>query len=468
VAIKQVKVDVNDLTLGMFVSSLDRPWAQTPFPIQGMLIKTTKDISGLRAYCDHVFINITKGKSPIEEPEKVETKPKKKPELAPSETHRATKPKDNKEILEVPPIQVRRNVYTETIPLSKESAKAEHVLTELRGNLTLAVKQIARDKPIDYKSLNESVNGMVESVLRCPDAFSWMLRLRQKDHHTHDHSLRAALWAVQFGRYIGLPKDEINVLCMGALMKDIGKVRISNAILRKKHRTVEEQEEYEKFIEYGMDMLRQTDGIEPRIISVVHFHCEYHNGTGFPQGIAGARIPLLARIAGIASTFDALSNPRESTETVAPSRAVSLLYNMRNKQFQEDIVVQFIQSVGLYPTGTLVELSTGDIGVVVEQDPKSRLTPRVAVLKKTTGSPLMVDECVVIDLRDEDDARNKLKNQGISRAETIAKLTIVRDLEASSYDVDLTNISTTFLVDEAAKSNPTFRTLRERLFKKSS
>jgi len=158
---------------------------------------------------------------------------------------------------------------------------------------------------------------------------------------------------------------------------------------------------------------------------------------------------LLARIAGIATTYDAISNPREAVEPVAPSRAVSLLYNMRNNQFQEDLVVKFIQSIGLYPTGTLVELTTGDIGVVIEQHPQSRLMPQIAVLDQEETT--LGGNCVLVDLKDEQETRRLLMENGRERVMGVAKVAIARDLEPTGYDVDLTAISSLFIQAEVNK-----------------
>ncbi len=441
-SIKQVKIRAEDITIGMFVSCLDRPWSQTPFPIQGLLVKSPKEISALRNYCDYVFIDVSKGASPlgttVTEGYAVKSGQGKRIISSLTKAQAGITEKSD-----VTPIEVKRNVYTEVVPLSSEVAHAEKALLQLRGQFTLAAKQIAKGRDFDYQQLKDAVADMVNSVVRCPDAFTWLLRLRLKDQHTHDHSMRAALWAVQFARYIGMPKGDMSVLCLGTLLKDIGKVKLPNGLLRKKRRTAEENKEYQQFVEYGVEMLRASKSVEPRVISVVRYHCERFDGSGFPEGIMGGKIPLLARVAGIATTYDAISNPQESEDPVAPSRAVSLLYNMRDKKFQDDLVVQFIQSIGLYPTGTLVELTTGDVGVVVEQHADSRLTPKVAVFnqKKAKAS----GEYILLDLKDEEQSRNALLSTGVAKARSVSKLAIARDLELSGYDVDIPAVTSIFM-----------------------
>lgn len=433
-SIKQVKVFVSDIKVGMFVSSLDRPWEHTPFPIQGFLVRGHEEVTSLRAHCDYVFIDVTKGRGGISgvplqgyrpSVSNIKEIPFAKNQASP---WRST----------ILPIEVKPHVYATVAPLAQEMEHAGKALLHLRGQYTLATKQLSKGKDFDYPSLKDSVSDMVNSVVRCPDAFTWLLRLRLKDQHTHDHSMRSALWAVQFARHIGMNKEDMSVLCMGTLLKDIGKVKLPNSLLRKKNRSDEETIEYQKFVSYGVEMLSKFDHVDAAVISVVKFHREFHNGKGYPRGIEGAKIPLLARIAGIATVYDACSNPRESSDPVAPSRAVNILYKMRDREFPEDLVIKFIQSIGLYPTGTLIELTTGDLAVVVEQHVNSRLMPKVAVLNQgqftATAAP---DGYVLVDLRDESAARKLLLKAGQSKANEVATLGVARDLEPSSYELDL-------------------------------
>ena len=447
-AIKRLQIRAQDLVLGMFVSGLDRPWSQTPFPLQGFHVRTPKDIDKVKSYATYVYIDVTKGRSPSPgtkiyssqtdraDGERIE--PASPPELKPQRA-------DLKKFKSVPPrpIEIREGIYQKTVSMQVEAAHAEKIVRELKGNLTLVTKQIAKGRIAKLDDLQESVDGMVASVLRCPDAFSWLMRLRHKDQHTYDHSLRAALLTAQFGRFAGFSKNDIGILCMGALLKDIGKVKIPRTILAKQERSAHEEVQYRKFVGYGVDILRSLGGVDPKVISIVKYHCERMDGSGFPQGVSGNKIPLHARIVGIATEYDAISSPRESKFPVAPSRAVSLIYNMRSKGFQEDLVVKFIQSIGLYPTGTMVELTSGDLAVVLEQDTQSRLTPTVAVLDRTM--PYLGESVIFVDLKEEAEARRKLLDSGRDDIINVPKLAIARDLEPTTYDVDLKAISDAYL-----------------------
>lgn len=469
-AIKEIRIRVQDLTVGMYVSGLDRPWAQTPFPLQGFQIRKPGDIETIKSYCTSVYIDVTKGRGPIQPADvlSVSTPPSARDEINPVSrpmqlmADKPSKAESRREQVKPSPVTIRRGVYENTRPMRLEAAEAEMVVRDLKNQLVLATRQLTKGKALDYRTLQQVGNRMVDSVLRCPDAFTWLLRLREKDQYSHEHTLRCALWAIQFARYAGMEREQISILCMGALLKDIGKTRLPASLLRKAERTPEEESQYHKFVDYSVEILRDLEGVGPKVISVVRYHCEKMDGSGFPLGIAGNKIPLLARILGIATAYDLISSPRDAVEPISPSKAVSTLYNMRNTAFQEDLVVHFIQSVGLYPPGTLVELTTGDLGVVLEQDPRSRLAPRIAVLN-TSGDDLG-DNCIFIDLRDQEGARKALEESG--KQVTVSKLAIARDLEPTSYDVEFEKISASYLQQVMATPERVgfFTGLKERLF----
>lgn len=466
--IDQIQIKAQDLALGMFVSGLDRPWSQTPFPLQGFYIRDDKDLAELRGYCRHVYIDVSKGRGPVAADGLAAANALAEPS-APEPSSpaarfglRKNQPVSLADHARPASIGIRKGIYETTVPMRIEALQAERIVRTLKGQLTLATRQILKGRPLDYPALKRCVDDMVGSVLRCPDAFTWLLRLREKDRQSHDHSLRSALWAVQYARFVGMPKEEIATLCLGTLLKDIGKMRLPAGLLTKANRSEDEEQEYRRFVLHGVEMLMETGAIEPKVIAVVRYHCERFDGSGFPEGVGGNNIPLLARIAGIATVYDAISNPRESAQPVAPSRAVSMLYNMRNSAFQEDLVVTFIQSAGLYPTGTLVELTTGDLGIVLDQHPSSRLTPRIAVLDRW-GEDLNRG-FIIIDLKEEEQSRRQLLQSGRDNVASVTKIAIARDLEPTGYDIDFAKLSATLLGarEEQVKAG-LLATLKQRL-----
>jgi HD-GYP domain-containing protein (c-di-GMP phosphodiesterase class II) len=433
-SLKQLKVFIHELDVGMFVSALDKPWAETPFPIQGFAIKTGADISRVKAYCDYVFVDTEKGRSPLDVASASATPSNFSVKLDGQSSGSAGRSFDSRtQNRNSASFLVRPNTYKKTVELAKEIPAARRVMNNLLGCLTLASRQLVRGGAFNQDQLRESVDDMVDSVIRCPDAFTWLLRLRAKDVHSHDHSVRSSLWATQFGRHIGLDVNELKDLCLATLLKDIGKIKLDRTLLHNMSRTVDEEAEYRSFVSQSVEQLHKAGFENRRVLNIIKFHCERFNGSGFPKGVSGSRIPFLASVAGIASDFDMLCNPREVGETLSPSQATGRLYELRGKNFAENLVLEFIQSVGLYPAGTIVELTTGDCGMVVEQNAKSRLMPRIAVFDKITEPDT---QCIFVDLKNEQQARSRLQNFGKRRSYDVKKLAIVRDIEPDSFGIE--------------------------------
>jgi len=441
--IKQVKIDVNELTVGMFVSGLDRPWTQTPFPLQGFYIRDLDEIKELKVHCNFVYIDVAKGSSPVKTSLRSLT-------ARSSGGRKAARAPRQSRIVDVAPLKIRRDVYREVEPLEKEMGSAR----ELHQQVYTAVGTVMGHVNSDHHNVpmhetKRVASQMVDSVLRSPDAFTWLSRVRDKDEYTYSHAVRSAVWGILFGRHIGLPKTDLDVLAMGVLLKDIGKTRLPRHLLETKNRSATEQEAYEKFIDYGVEILRKLPDVQPRVTSVVKTHCERVNGSGYPQHLRGDKIPLLGKIAGIVTFYDETVNPRGQAQPLSPSKAVGRLYELREIEFQEELVVEFIRAIGLYPTGTLVELSTGEVGVVVEQNFERRLKPMIMVVldayKQPLRSPLRVDLAVA-----EREKQAKL-DSGKYHASEVERIEILQDLQPGAYDIDVASIRDDYIQGKQGK-----------------
>ncbi|MGH1471767.1 MAG: HD-GYP domain-containing protein [Cellvibrionaceae bacterium] len=430
-SVKQIKVDVNEITVGMFVSGLDRPWSQTPFPLQGFYVRDIEEIKQLKTHCNHVFIDVVKGRGPVKTNLKTLSGDGEKPKFfSRSSKNAAVK-------VDVAPLKLRREAYLEKEPLEKEVKRAKQLHQRVHRAVGEVMKQIdSGDLPVtETKRL---ASDMVDSILRNPDAFSWLSRVRDMDEYTYSHSVRSSVWSILFGRHAGLSKKDLDTLALGVLLKDIGKSKLDKGLVQKTSRTSLENQQYEKFVEIGAQILRETPGIEPRVISVVKTHCERLNGSGFPSHLRGDKIPLLGKIAGIVTFYDETTNPRGEKFPISPSKAVAKLYEARGSEFQEELVVEFIRAIGLYPTGTLVELSTGEVGVVVEQNFKRRLKPKIILVLDSVKSPIR--KPVILDLAEDERRKQALIDKGKVTSAEIEKIEIAQDLEPGSYDIDIAEI----------------------------
>jgi HD-GYP domain-containing protein (c-di-GMP phosphodiesterase class II) len=442
-AIKQFKLPVNEVVIGMYVSGLDRPWTQTPFPIQGFYIRDIEDVSLLRQYCKFVHIDIEKASGSVAANLKTLT-----PIITPPTGGKRTD-KSSHIPVSVSPLKPTHNIYPIQESLNKEAAKAKQLHQEVFRSVGEVVNQLGSGGDIQVQSTKRVASSMVDSVLRNPDAFTWLSRVKHVDEHTYGHSVRSAVWAIIFGRYIGLAKKELDVLAMGVLLKDIGKSKLDMHLLESSERTLDEQRAYEKFIEYGVEMLRGAENVEPKVISVVKNHCERVNGSGFPRSFCGDKIPLNARIAGIVTFYDETINQRNQKLSLSPSKAVAKLYECRNKEFQEELVVEFIRAIGLYPTGTLVELSTGEVAVVVEQNFERRLKPKILIVMDSCKK--MLDTPFILDLALDQKHKQGLIDSGKKKLKDVEMIEIASDLESDAFSIDIEHLRETYIFNPQKK-----------------
>ncbi|HEY7773135.1 MAG TPA: DUF3391 domain-containing protein [Marinagarivorans sp.] len=452
--VKQVKVDVSEVTIGMFVSGLDRPWTQTPFPLQGFYVRDLDEINLLKSHCRHIYIDVLKGARPAKASLKTLSSPARP-------TRAAVKASAGDKVTGMPPLKTKPNLYPVTEPLREEMTGARELHREVYGAVAQIVKQLsggdAKGAILDTK---RAASAMVGSVLRCPDAFTWLTRVKQKDEYTYSHAVRSAVWGILLGRHMGLSKSDLEVLAMGLLLKDVGKTRLTDDLLAEKVRTPAQQTQYERFVALGVEILEQVSDVSPRVISVVKTHQERINGSGFPEHLRGEKIPLLGRIAAIVTFYDEVTNPRGEKFPVSPSKAVAQLYEGRDTLFQGDLVVEFIRAIGLYPTGTLVELNTGEVAVVVEQNFERRLKPHVMVVMDPYKREL--SEYIYLDMAFDDKQKQAKIDAGKLSAAEVEWIEIAQDLEPGAYDIDVLDVCESYIKRTAASNKGIFGFLKNK------
>jgi HD-GYP domain-containing protein (c-di-GMP phosphodiesterase class II) len=385
--VQQKKVFAHDLELGMFVSALDRPWHQTPFPIQGFYIRSQDDIRSLTSHCKWVSVDV------LESREAIDAKTDDKLVFGPT---RAAKNFKRQE-LQLPPLSVREPIYHPVVTsLRKELKVSRKLMMDAETSLQQVFQSVQENQLPNLTDVAKITRGMVSSVIRNPDAVLWLSRIRQYDDFIYQHSINTAVWALICGRELGLSEGLLNHLGMGCMLSQVGKLKLPALMLKNEGRLdSDDYALYRTYVQKGVESLEDT-ALSRAVLSVVQNHRERHNGSGFPEGLRGDRIPLLAKIAGLAEYFESLVGPRTHSESLTPARAVSLLYDLRNIEFQEDLVQKFVSAVGVYPTGSLVELNDGQRGVVVSHSPERRLWPKVMVMTDRAHKPLKTAK--IIDL----------------------------------------------------------------------
>jgi HD-GYP domain-containing protein (c-di-GMP phosphodiesterase class II) len=195
----------------------------------------------------------------------------------------------------------------------------------------------------------------------------------------------------------GVDRQNLQLLGQGGLLLDVGKTRISRELLDLKGPlTSEARAELRRHVDYGIEILSSGSGVDPKVEQMVRTHHERHDGSGYPQGLSGQAIPLFGRIAGLVDTYDAMTSHRPGAPAQSTYAVMRQLNDKADVLFQAELIERFIRVVGVFPTASLVELNTGEVGIVVEQNALRRLRPKVMLV--LNANKQLRNEFPVVDL----------------------------------------------------------------------
>jgi HD-GYP domain-containing protein (c-di-GMP phosphodiesterase class II) len=364
------QVAVGELQFGMFVAELDRPWTETPFMFQGFHLKTDQQLAALKKHCKHVFIDL----------ERTE-KPDPRPPAAQFKIRGQTK-------------------YAESVKVEVEYHAATQVYSKTFARVDELLKPVAKPGGVlEAKDVKQSVTQLTDSVVRNPDAMLLVTRLREKSAAAHARALQVSIYMIVFGRFLELAREELELLGLVGLLQDVGKTRLPASVMEKDTTlTPEKAEIFKRHVTLGAEILKETPGMPPRLLELAILHHERQDGTGYPRGLKGDQIGLYGSIAAIADTFDTLTAHRvRGGQPLSPSAALSYLYKERGAGYHADLVEQFIQCVGVFPVGSVVELNSGEVGLVITQNLVRRLKPRVMIVLDAKGAPMRPHKILDLD-----------------------------------------------------------------------
>jgi HD-GYP domain-containing protein (c-di-GMP phosphodiesterase class II) len=397
-------VSTLDLKLGMFVAELDRPWLESPFLIQGFLIEDAEELARLRELCR--FVTVDRARSTGVEyrsDPNIPFVPTKRPRTGEQPVIHY----QGRKTLVIPPLVVSETrelagrkfqtvVYPEDIHVEDELPTAQTAYENTQHLLEDIGEQVSAGKVPDIGHIDRTVGGMVECVVRNPDAMLWLARLKRTDNETYNHALSVSIHLMAFGRHLGLPPDELHSLGMGGLLKDIGFIRLPTSLVHKMGGlTPKEREQMRQHVQMGIELLANEFAVADDVRDIIVKHHERIDGSGYPARLRGEELGLYAEMAGLVDSYCAMSYPRSFRPARGSQKVIEEINSMRDLRFTASVVDEFIQFVGLYPVGTLVELNSGEVGVVYEQNRVRRLKPRIMVLlgpdKTRNSSPGMLN-----------------------------------------------------------------------------
>ncbi|TDY01651.1 HD-GYP domain-containing protein [Thiohalophilus thiocyanatoxydans] len=364
----KVKLDVASLKEGMFVSDLDCDWAQTSFLLEGVLISDDEELAELNRCCAHVYVDTERSHdSVLSELESLASRP-------PSAVATAAKQ------------QAEQEAEREEQDFQETLQEARPVHSRAKSYIETLMDDVRLGNSLDTATARDLVTEITESITHSPNAMVWLSHLKHRDEYTVTHCMNTCILAVTFGRYLGMNKEELELMGLGALLHDIGKMRVPLEILNKPGRlTPEEFEIIKTHASKGHELLVSRGDIPRESLDVVLHHHERISGKGYPHGLMGERVNRMTKIVSIVDVYDAITSDRCYHDGIAPYAALKNMYEWISEDFEQDLVEQFIKCLGIYPVGSMVQLNLGQIGVVVSASEKSRLRPIVLLVINSKG-----------------------------------------------------------------------------------
>ena len=387
-----VRIEVGNLQMGMYVAELDRPWLETPFLMQGFELSNKSQVKTLEEYCQHVYI---RGQLP-------EAKKKPEPTLRKPAPNLFKKPEKGTMLnrpgqaqsLKKKRIERSLPAHEATLPVREEHAAAAQAYSKGKSTINKILHSAQFGQMLDTQVAEEVVSDCVESMLRNPDAMIWMSKIKHESEYTAEHCLNVCILAIAFGRHLNFGEAELQLLGLCGLLHDVGKMRTPKEILNK--RGMLSDEEYLTMKQHTAEgyKLLKKEGSAPNIaIDVALNHHERPDGKGYPRGLKEGQISEFARVIAIVDAYDAITSDRCYSKAVSPVDAQKEIYQGRGKQFDEEYALAFMQAIGPYPPGTIVELHNGKVGIVLAGRRKFRHLPTIIILRDSNKE--IVDEQTV-------------------------------------------------------------------------
>lgn len=382
------KVFIKDLTPGMYVSMLDRPWLETDFIFQGFQIQNEEEIKDIAKLCKYVYIDLEQSVS-----------------LEPTSTSPITSGS-----------RPGQGTFEEELAAARQAQKnMERTLDQLWGAARAG-------ESINVKEVQSSVLNLVDSVIRNSDALSLLSNLRDKDKFASSHAINVCIQSLIFGRHLGFNKELMNELGIGALLHDIGETCIPTELLEKGYLSPQIKESLIKLHTHkGVEILSNIEGIPSSSIQIARYHHEHFDGSGHPKGIKAEKIPHFSRIVALVDAYDSATCPRIGDAASIPD-ALKSLYDLRGIQFEAKLVESFITCFGIYPIGSLAELNSGEVGIIISANPDKRLLPKLILALDSNKTPYYPKR--IINLANHEEKSG-------------TALQIKRVLHPSAYGVDI-------------------------------
>ena len=378
-------VGVEQLEVGMYVY-IDLKWFQHPFAFNNFKIKDAEQIATIRG------LGLKKVRF---DPARSDSKPKARG----AEQLAAAVVADEPVLKEHPALAAKRALI-EKIKVQREAAaRIEHAFVDTAKTIRDVEKNLLSDPEKTVAQASKLVGQIADSILSAPELAIHVMGDKIGGEELYFHALNVTMLSLMVAREIRLPQEAVQPLGMGALFHDVGRREIPDKVLMKMEPlTQAEQNLYEMHCQYGIDIGRKL-GFLPAVLAIIGEHHELYDGSGYPKGLKGEAINLLARIVAIANYYDKLCNPVNVLNALTPHEALATMFAKLRTRFDSRLLQVFVRCLGVYPPGTVVQLSNGVVGMVATINTARPMKPMVVVY----DAEIPKDEALLVDLETEAD-----------------------------------------------------------------
>ena len=372
------KISAKQITLGMYIKAFCGSWLDHPFWHNSFVLTDPKDIERiLQSNVKEIWIDSSRGLDiPPNEP--VISEAREETQVV-AELDAAT--------------QAARNLAPASI--QQEMARAARICAQAKQAVTSMFREARMGKAVDAGNAGKLTDEISDSVTRNPSALISLSRLKTADDYTYMHSVAVCALMIALGRQLGLDGEITRKLGIAGLLHDLGKARTPLEILNKPGKlTDEEFRIMMRHPEDGYQLLLETPGVDDIVFDVVLHHHEKTDSSGYPGRFKEGEISLYAKMGAVCDVYDAITSNRPYKAGWDPAESLRKMAEWSKGHLDPTIFQAFVKSLGIYPTGSLLRLSSGRLAVVVAQSPDSLLTPRVKVFFSTRGNARIRPELV--------------------------------------------------------------------------
>ena len=372
------RISVRQLTVGMHIKEFCGSWMEHPFIRASFVLSNAKDLNVILASSiKEVWIDSSKG---MDVPASVPAVSEKQAEI------------EIDAALEQVVLGGRRAVR---LSIEHEMERAALICSQSKQAMVSMFEEVRMGNSVDAGGARDLVEEISDSVMRNPSALISLARLKTVDDYTYLHSVAVCAMMVVLAMQLGLDEAKTRLAGLAGLMHDLGKAAMPPAVLNKPGKlTAAEFEIIKSHPVKGHAMLLMSDNFDTDTLDVCLHHHEKMDGSGYPEGLKGDAISLMAKMGAVCDVYDAITSNRPYKTGWDPAESLRKMAEWSNGHFDQKVFQAFVKSMGIYPVGSLVQLSSGRIGVVTEQVAASLVMPRVKVFFSTKSNMRIASELV--------------------------------------------------------------------------